>query len=220
MSRANGRARWCRRGAATPPGFWRCLRVEATAFRARKRRDGIAGPARGLAGLAAIALALWAYERRASPNGRAVCLLGPRWPRLVAGGLGAILAAGVVGALCPVAAYLVVASISACLFPVVVRAVRAVPAGRSLPAMAPLGPHLYLHSLASTAPGAGAELVQLVSRETDAAGRALVLDAGNEKLLHYYEALGFRALGPWAPMPKGEARVRMWRPVGGPPDRP
>jgi len=69
---------------------------------------------------------------------------------------------------------------------------------------------VYVHSVASTRPGAGAELMTSLAGEADQKGWLLVLDAGNERLGTYYSRFGF-ARGGAVKMPDGNLRVRMWR---------
>ena len=73
--------------------------------------------------------------------------------------------------------------------------------------LTPPGQHRYLHSLASTLPGAGAELLRELTGEADRKGWSLSLDASNEKLVGYYAKFGFTALGAAVTMPDGSRRV-------------
>ena len=160
-------------------------------------------------------VALFAFERRIHPSGGAVCLLGAR-PGRVALGIGgfwvALVAVG--GASRPAAAALL-AAIAVLSLPSALRATIELPAQLRLRRATPSGRRVYLHSLASVEPGAGAELMRLVAREADEKGWSLVLDAGNQELARYYRRFGFVA--PWgdAPPPAPSRRVHMWRPVGG-----
>jgi predicted N-acetyltransferase YhbS len=69
---------------------------------------------------------------------------------------------------------------------------------------------VYVHSVASTRPGAGAELMASLAGEADQKGWLLFLDAGNEELGTYYSRFGFARAGA-VRMPDGTVRVRMWR---------
>jgi hypothetical protein len=71
---------------------------------------------------------------------------------------------------------------------------------------------VFLHSLASTQPGAGAELVRSVTDEADQKGWTISLEAASEELAHYYECLGFQAQGVPVPVPGGGRHVSMCRP--------
>lgn len=159
-------------------------------------------------------LALTAYHRRAHRNGHALCLLGPRYGRVVMGAAGILLAVGILGALAPVVGEVVVAVVVVILLPSLARAVGDIPASLRLHRLSPPGRHVYLHSLASTQAGAGAELLRSVGEEADQKGWSIVLDADSEGLVAYYQRHGFTALGGPVPSPGGRRRVRMWRPPG------
>jgi hypothetical protein len=72
--------------------------------------------------------------------------------------------------------------------------------------------HIYVHSLASTLSGAGADLLRTLTREADEKDWLLVLDANNERLMRYYRDFGFEARGSAVRSPDGGGPVRMWRP--------
>jgi hypothetical protein len=76
------------------------------------------------------------------------------------------------------------------------------------------GRHVYLHSLASTQPGAGAALLGRVCAEADLRGWWLMLDAGAERLVSYYRAFGFEPCGNAMHLPNGQLCLRMRRAPG------
>jgi hypothetical protein len=120
-----------------------------------------------------------------------------------------------VGAASRPAAAALLAAIAVLSLPSALKATIELPAQLRLRRAPASGRHVYLHSLASVEPGAGAELMRLVAREADEKGWSLVLDAGNEQLARYYRRFGFVAPRGDAPAPAADRRVRMWRPVGG-----
>jgi hypothetical protein len=192
--------------------LWQLAGVEADAFGAGRGSSN--GRRVRLRTVMFLRLAL--YERRAHPSGRAVCLLGLRQCRFRAAVGALVLVLCAVGALSVYAGVVLAAVIIAVLLPGAVGAAQALAqsATRSA-AWAPAGPHVYVHSVASTLPGAGAELLRALTREADSKGWSLVLDARNEKLARYYRNLGFVPGGPPAKMPDAGSHMRMWRP----PDR-
>ncbi len=158
-------------------------------------------------------LALAVYERRTHPSGRAVCLLRLRHPRLIAFVAALVLAIIGVGLLLAPAGIALAIVIVGLLLPGSLDAIRARAGKSRLERLMPPGQHRYLHSLASTLPGAGADLLRELTGEADRKGWSLSLDANNERLVGYYVKFGFTALGPAVPMPDGSCRVRMWRPA-------
>jgi hypothetical protein len=131
---------------------------------------------------------------------------------MAVGAIGAVLAVGVVGALAPVLAEVLVGTFVVVVFlPLAVQAVRTWPANMRFCRLTPSVRHVYLHSLASTEPGAGAELLRSVTAEAGAAGVALVLDADNGTLARYYGQFGFTPLGAPLTTPPGGYRLRMCR---------
>jgi hypothetical protein len=191
------------------PSAWRLVGVEVQAFdRARPLswfgRIAFAG---------ATGLALVAFHRRVHPSGRAMCLLGPRPGRIAAATAGVLLALAAVTVLSPVGAGAVLAVTALLALPSAVRAVRGLPAAAALRRASPPGHHVYLHSLASTKPGDGAELLRMVTGEADDKGWSIVLDAGSLGLVRYYERFGFQARCGPVLAPGGGQRVRMWRPA-------
>jgi hypothetical protein len=193
----------------TKHSLWQLAGVQASAFNRAN------GPARKghLTFRLTMFVALAVYERRTHPSGRAVCLLGLRYQRLVAFVSALVLGIIGVGLLLPLAGIALAIVIVALLLPGSYDAIRARVGKRELERLTPPGQHRYLHSLASTLPGAGADLLKELTDEADCKGWFLSLDASNEKLVGYYVKFGFTALGPAVRMPDGSCRVRMWRPA-------
>jgi hypothetical protein len=193
----------------TRHSLWQLAGVQASAFNRAN------GPARKghLTFRLTLFLALAVYGRRTHPSGRAVCLLGLRYHRSVAFVAALVLGIIGLGLLLPLAGIALAIVIVALLLPGSYDVIRARAGKRKLERLTPPGQHRYLHSLASTLPGAGADLLRELTGEADRKGWSLSLDASNEKLVGYYAKFGFTALGPAVPMPDGSCRVRMWRPV-------
>ncbi len=190
------------------PSLWQLSEVEAQAFgRGHHRRV----PAK-VAFRAAMVVALGAFERRVHPSGQAVCLLAPRWRRVVGCSLGAVVCAALIGAVVPVLGWVMLALSALVSLPFAARAARALPArvrlGRTGPS--PGRRAVYVHSVASTRPGAGADLLTSLADEADEAGWWLYLDADNGDLAAYYSRFGFSWAGA-VRMPNGTVRARMWR---------
>jgi hypothetical protein len=190
--------------------LWHLAGIEACAFTCR----GSTTKARLVRLRWTMFVSLVVYERRTHPSGRAVCLLRPRHGRFVGGTFALVLTVALMGVASPLAGTALAGAVVALLLPRCAGSVRAHSAKRLLERLTPSGRNVYLHSVASTLPGAGAELLWAVNREADAKGWYLVLDAANEKLTEYYETLGFCALGRPVRMPDHSYRVRMWRPPG------
>ncbi|MGP8205252.1 MAG: hypothetical protein ACLQVK_04200 [Acidimicrobiales bacterium] len=192
----------------TVPSMWQLADVEALAFRG----DGGGTVTSRLAFKTATLIALSAFDRRVHPSGQAVCLLAPRWLRLVSSTTGAVVLAGLIGAVWPPLGGALLVLTAVVLLPLAVRATVALPARRRLRRVGPPGRrrYVYVHSVASTRPGAGAELMTSLAGEADQKGWLLVLDAGNESLGAYYAKFGF-ARGGAVRMPDGTVQVRMWR---------
>jgi hypothetical protein len=191
------------------PSLWHLADVEARAFGAKDDDRKVCR----FRSKMAIFLSLTVYERRTHPSGQAVCLLSLRRTRFcttVAGAVVLILAAAVIS---PYAGVALAAAIIVLLAPGAVRAGRALGAESRLRRLSPPGPHVYLHSLASTSPGAGADLLRQLALEADNKRWSLLLDASNERLSKYYENFGFLSLGPAVQMPDGSSHRRMWRPA-------
>jgi hypothetical protein len=160
----------------------------------------------------ALWLTLAVYERRTHPSGQAVCLLGLRRGRFWGGVLGLTLLICAAGAVSTYAGAALAVAVVVLLVPGSVGALRALGGRGRLGRLTPPGCCVYVHSVASTRPGAGAELLRRLIHEADGKGWALVLDSSNEKLVGYYARFGFAARGPAVIMPDGSRRVRMWRP--------
>ena len=101
---------------------------------------------------------------------------------------------------------------AAALLPFAIGAVKARPGRKELAKLTPPGRHVYVHSVASQLPGAGAQLLRGLTQEANDKGWSLVLDASNERLVRYYEQFGFVVRGAGVRMPDGARHVRMWRP--------
>ena len=188
---------------------WQLAGVQAAAFSVANRR----AKTRQFHLRTGMFFALTVYDCRAHPSGQAVCLLGLRKGRftvLVAGLVPLIATAGV---LSPYAGSALAAFVIAFLMPGVVGAFRGRAANHQLKKLTPPGRHVYMHSLASTLPGAGAALLRELIREKDRNGCSLALDASNEKLAAYYARFGFFAQGDAVRMPDGTRHTRMWRPA-------
>ena len=158
-------------------------------------------------------LALTVYDRRAHPSGQAVCLLGLRKGRFILLVAGLVLLIATAGLLSPYAGSALAALVLVVLMPGVVGAFRARAANNQLKRLTPSGRYVYVHSLASTSPGAGAALLRELISEKDENGCSLALDASNEKLATYYARFGFVAQGDAVRMPDGSRHTRMWRPA-------
>jgi hypothetical protein len=189
--------------------LWHFSGVEARAFNFPKRSSS--EPPLLLRVSMFMSLAL--YERRTHPSGEAVCLLGLRRGRFFAGIAGVVIMVVIVGALSPYACAALATAIVALLSPRAIEAVREPGHAARLETFSPPGSHVYVHSLASTLPGAGAELMRHLVYEADSKRWSLVLDASNQRLARYYESFGFQTLGTAVRMPNGSSHVRMWRPA-------
>lgn len=195
-------------GHARQPSFVQLSSVVVEAF----ERVEHAGRIRRAARCVVTAVALLVYERRVHESGRAVCLLGLRWSRVIIG-LGALVAVtSLADAVSPDGALALLMVLACVLLPLGMAGARALPAQVRLAQQTCRGRHKHLYSVASTKRGAGRELLLAVCREADAKGWSLLLDAGCERLVGYYGALGFRACGAPVKMPNGQRHVRMCRP--------
>ncbi len=188
--------------------LWQLAGVEVRAFRGR---DAGSVPGR-VVFRAAILLSLVAYARRVHPSGRALCLLWLRPLRVVVAMMALISLVCAAGALYSVLGVAIAAVMAAALLPFTVGAVKARPGRKELAKLTPPGRHVYVHSVASQLPGAGAQLLRGLTQEADDKGWSLVLDASNEKLVRYYQQFGFVVRGAGVRMPDGARYVRMWRP--------
>jgi hypothetical protein len=189
--------------------MWHLAGVQASAF---NRANGL-GRRAPLTLRLSMFLALAVYERRTHPSGQAVCLLRLHHCRLTAFVAALVLGVIGVGLLLPYAGIALASLIVALLLPRSFDALRARSGKSQLERLMPPGQHRYLHSLASTLPGGGAELLREVTGEADRKGWTLSLDASNEKLVGYYAKFGFSALGLAVTMADGSCHVRMWRPA-------
>jgi hypothetical protein len=194
---------------ATRYSLWHLAGIEARAFSSRASTT----KARLFRLRASMFFSLIVYEHRAHPSGGAVCLLRPHHGRFAAVTFALVLGIALMGVVSPLAGTALAAAVVALLLPRCAGSVRARTAERCLKRLTPPGQTVYLHSLASTLPGAGAELLRSVNREADAKGWSLVLDAADKKLIEYYRNFGFCALGRPVLMPDRSYRVRMWRPA-------
>jgi hypothetical protein len=186
---------------------WKLAGVEARAFCPRGR----AAILRQIPLRTTMFLALTVYERRTHPSGQAVCLLGLRRVRLCVGLASLVLLICVAGAISPYAGGTLALILIALLLPGSIGGVRRFPERRHLGRLTPPKKHIFVHSLASTLPGAGADLLGTLTREADERGWPLVLDADNERLTRYYADFGFVALATAIRTPDGSGPVRMWR---------
>jgi hypothetical protein len=187
--------------------LWKLAGVESRAFGSRGSRPVM----RHIPLRATMFLALTVYERRTHPSGQAVCLLELRPGRLCLGLASLVLLTCLAGALSPYAGFTLALIVIVLLLPGSVGALRRFPERRPLERSTAPEKHIYVHSLASTLPGAGADLLRTLTREADEKGWPLVLDANNERLTKYYCEFGFVARGPATGSPDGTWPVRMWR---------
>ena len=204
----NGPNGLARHGRPEKHSLWQLAGVEVRAFRGR---DTGSVPER-VVFRAAILLSLVAYARRVHPSGRALCLLWLRPLRVVVAMMALILLVCATGAVYSVLGVAIAAVMAAALLPFTVGAVKSRPGRKELAKLTPPGRHVYVHSVASQLPGAGAQLLRGLTQEADDKGWSLVLDASNEKLVRYYQQFGFVVRGAGVRMPDGARHVRMWRP--------
>ena len=172
------------------------------------------GPLGRLARRVDTLIALLGYERRVHESGRALCLVGLRWGRVVATTAILVVVAAIASALSEAAAATVVVITVFTFLPLGLVAAWSLPSRARLSGQTPRGHHRYVHSLASTKRGAGADVLRALCVEADVKHWSLVLDAGSEQLVGYYEAFGFRRCGSGVRMPSGRVHVRMVRPSG------
>jgi len=188
--------------------LWSLAGVEVRAFGDR----GAGTMLRQVFFRAAMLLSLIAYAKRVHPSGQALCLLWLRPWRFLGAIATSLLVVCITGAIYPLLGVVLIAAIAAVLLPCSIGAVKSRPGWKELSKLTPPGRHIYVHSVASQLPGAGAELLRALAIEADEQRWSLVLDASNEKLVRYYEQFGFGPLGPGVQMPDGARHVRMWRP--------
>jgi hypothetical protein len=212
--RANATEESCRTQKAAPrsmkpakQSLWELAGVEARAFATRDGQSVM----RQFPMRVTMLLALAVYERRTHPSGRAVCLLRLRRRRLWVGLSCLALLICVAGALSPYAGATLALVLIAVSLPASVGALRRFPERRQLEQLTSSEKQVYVHSLASTLPGAGADLLRTLTREADEKVWPLVLDANNERLTRYYSEFGFVAAGSATRRPDGNCPVRMRR---------
>ena len=159
------------------------------------------------------ASAMLLYDRRAHPGGEAVCLLGLSWRRLLAVSATVALSGVTASLLWRPLGVGALGTLAALFTPYLVRSLMAVPVTLRLRRLSPPGKYVVIRSLASTRSGAGAELLCSVLGEADEKRWSILLDAGNEALVPYYERFGFVARGAGVVTPGASTKVRMWRPA-------
>lgn len=185
--------------------LWSLAGVEARAFAPGRRQRYV----NQCVVRALMLLALISYERRTDLSGDAVCLLHPRRFRQLATGTVIGLLACLIAGASPVAAIAGVILLVSAVGPKTVRSGLASVRRPSSHRHVPKGSYVYVHSVASVRPGAGAELLESLAREADSKGWSLLLDADNERLVSYYGRFGFvRGDGDMA---EKAGPVRMWR---------
>lgn len=170
------------------------------------------GPVGSSALWAGTLVALLVYHRRVHESGLALCLFSLRWGRVIAATAALVAATAVVDLLSETAATVLVLFIAVTFLPLGAAAARALPAQARIARHTPPGRHKHIYSLASTKSGAGADVVRDLCLEADAKDWSLVLDAGSQALVNYYEGFGFRPCGNPVKMPHGQVHVRMCRP--------
>jgi hypothetical protein len=172
------------------------------------------GPVGRLARRVDAIVALFGYKRRVHESGRALCLVGLRWGRVIGATTVLVVVAASASAISEVAAASLVVVLACMLLPLGFAAVCSLPSRARLSRQTPPGRHRYVHSLASTKRGAGADVLRALCVEADVKRWSLVLDAGSEALVGYYEVFGFRRCGSAVRVPRGRFHVRMVRTSG------
>jgi len=157
-------------------------------------------------------VALLLYERRVHRSGKALCLLGLRRGRVASAAASLVVVSGVLGTISGALALSLVAIVVLAFSPLAWNGIRDLPARLYLARATPEGAHVYLHSFASTQPGAGAEVLRQICVEADFSATALALDAGSPRLVDYYRAFGFGTCGRPVTGRRGSQLQRMWRP--------
>jgi len=196
-------------GAVEAGSYWRLVGVQVRAFSRYRKHSPM-----GWVGLAAdCAAATWLYERRAHPEGQAVCLLGLSGRRVLAAAIAVMLPGIAISLVSRGAGAAVLAAETAIVMGVAVRSLRALPVSLRLRLACWPGAHVFVRSLSSTRAGAGAELLGAVVEEADNKAWSLLLDAGTEALVPYYERFGFVRQGPGVVTRDGTTKVRMLRPA-------
>lgn len=200
-------------------GAWHLAGIAAGAFVDRPQFAGMRrGPLRVM---------FWAQlavgEYRSDEAGEAVCGLSgaSKRPKIVGGALALVWFCVLVGLFVTVRTTWPVWSLFAAAgwlyWPVVRDSAAGINPRRALSKSRPLRPAVTVHTVASSAPGAGARLLEAVATEADQRGWVLHLVAANQTLEQYYRRFGFRPSGNPVLMPSGEAAVPMTRPHSGQP---
>lgn len=158
-------------------------------------------------------------ERRVHADGDAFCVLTLSSVRTrltgaaVGVGCGITIALSLVllASFSPLLLCCVLLAAAVVLLPSLVLTVRTTGSRDRLTASAPAGPLVGVHTVTSSRPGHGAEVIRMVALEADTNGWSLILDAANDRLADYYRQFGFRPCGEAVHMPWGERVVRMVR---------
>jgi hypothetical protein len=200
---------------AQKPSIWHLTQLGLRAFRDQPQTRMQWPILRSLCLQVLLIVSVTTAERRVHPSADAFCLLTTRSRRgeLTAALVGAALAVPILllVAFLPIVFYLVVLALAVLLLPSALLSVRTRRPRRILAASAPGGPLIGVHTVTSSVPGHGAEVMNMVAREADSASWSLVLDAANERLADYYSEFGFQPCGEGVVMPWGERVVRMVR---------
>ena len=200
---------------ASRPSLWQLTRLGLVAFRDQPQTRMQWPILRALCLQVLLIVSIATAERRVHPGGDAFCLLSTRSRRgeVMAALVGAVLSVPIIllVAFLPVLFWLVVLTLAVLLSPSALLSLKTRRLRERLAASAPSGPLIGIHTVTSSFPGHGAELMNQVSEEADLAGWSLVLDAANERLSDYYGRFGFQACGEGVVMPWGERVIRMVR---------
>ncbi|HVA44472.1 MAG TPA: hypothetical protein VNF50_13400 [Acidimicrobiales bacterium] len=164
---------------------------------------------------ALVLLSILTSDVRVHPDGQAFCLLAR--PSVRRDVLAVSLMAAAVAALAgmvvaaPILFWVVVVAILVLILPSLRLSLLAHRAHKVLARSSPTRPYVGVHTVTSTCPGHGRQLMADLGREADSKGWTLVLDAANEALAGYYSDLGYMSLSRPVLMPWGERAVRMSR---------
>jgi hypothetical protein len=193
---------------------WRLAAVQAGAFSPTRQYRGVWAPAlRGL-----LWLLLLVGEYRSNAEGTAVACIRRRNARSVArkavvACVGLAVVIGLAAAFGPIVLLTVYMAVFLPLAPMLWRSARAVPAGVRLGRRQPKGGHVVgVHTVASSLPGAGRQVLQALNAEADIEGWTLTLVAADAPLVAYYARLGYTPRGPAETMSYGDVRTVMVRP--------
>ena len=182
---------------------WALAGVQAEAF---APRNATGWPEHWVARVTFL-LALLTHERRVHPGGDAVCLLwARRWRCALSGGTVGFGTAMVAGSNREAGMGLVAISLVAGVW----RWRRGGHLACWWIARRGTGQAVRVHSFASRRPGAGRELLVVVTEEADRKGWDLYLEPANARLGAYYGDFGFKTLPAGRPRPSCQ---RMWRPA-------